>query len=154
MMYSKLRFIGSLALASALLSSAASASTVLVTISDSLSGTVQSISDSISRASKSSSNAVNVAEGDYRIVDVAMAEGQPGKMRLTLQATAKPDDAGLYLFVPRNDYDHAALADGQIVTAAKRPYGMAFSKAQTGQPFAVVLEQGWLKELSLHVVAG
>ena len=72
MMYSKLRFIGSLALASALLSSAASASTVLVTISDSLSGTVQSISDSISRASKSSSNAVNVAEGDYRIVDVAM----------------------------------------------------------------------------------
>jgi hypothetical protein len=154
MKHSSLNIISSVILASALLPAFASASTSVISLSDSVSGTVQSVSNSVSRSSNSSSNAVKVAEGDYRVVDVAMVEGQPDKMRLKLEAVAMANEPQLYLFVPRHDYDQARLNNGQIVTASKRPYGLAFSLAHVAQPFAVVLDQDWKNDLTTHVVAG
>jgi urate oxidase len=138
MKHSNLKVIFSLLLAGAFLPSLASASTSVISLSDSVSGTVQS----------------NIAEGDYRVVDIAMVAGQPDKMRLRLQAVAAANEPQLYLFVPKHDYDQAHLNNGQIVTASKRPYGMAFSIARADQPFAVVLENDWQKDLASHAVLG
>jgi hypothetical protein len=154
MKHSNLKVIFSLLLAGAFLPSLASASTSVISLSDSVSGTVQSVSDSVSRSSNSSSKTLNIAEGDYRVVDIAMVAGQPDKMRLRLQAVAAANEPQLYLFVPKHDYDQAHLNNGQIVTASKRPYGMAFSIARADQPFAVVLENDWQKDLASHAVLG
>jgi hypothetical protein len=154
MKFSRVWTVSSLLLAGACWSASASASTVVVSISDSISGSVQAVSDGISRSSKSSANAVNnLAEGDYRVVDVAMADGQPGKMRLKLQALATPNDPGVYLVVARAEVEQAGVRDGQLVTASRRPYGMAFTPAHQTAAFAVVLDDQWLKELSAHAVA-
>lgn len=154
MQYTRFWAISSFVLATAGWSSVSCASTVVVSLSDSISGSVQSVSDSVSRVSKSSSNTVtNLAEGDYRVVAVAQADTLPGKMRLTLQAMATPNDPALYLFVTRPELDQSGVQAGQVITASKRPYGMAFSPQHHAKPFAVVLDDQWLKELSTHALA-
>lgn len=127
-------------------SSASSAS------SDGSSTSVGSVSTSFEKSSNSSSKGTDVAEGEYRIIEVAAAEQRPGTMRLKLQALAQPGAEGeFYLYLPRQALDLGRLAEGQVVMAKHRPYGMEFAKSEV--PFFLVLQDAWHRELSTKVVS-
>ncbi len=126
-------------------SSASSAS------SDSVSTSVGSISTSFEKSSDASSKGDKVAEGEYRIIEVAVAEQRPGAMRLKLQAVAEPGaDGEFYLYLPRQALEQGRLAEGQVVTARHRPYGIEFAKSEA--PFFLVLQDAWYRELHNKVV--
>jgi len=133
--------------------SASFAASISMSVSDSVSGTVASISDSFGKSSKSSTNAVGLTQGDYKITDIAVAEGRDNQMKIALQAPGDDRTKDLYLYLPVADYTHTNLNVGQIVTAMPRNYGLAFYQTQAQSPFAVVLADNWIKELHTNVVA-
>jgi hypothetical protein len=110
------------------------------------SASVGSLSDSLRTSSGSSTN--NVAEGDYRIVDVAAAE-RPDTLTLKMQPVAKADDdtAVIYLDVPRAALGDRASSPGDIVGVRKRPYGYEFAWADTRVAFFLALTAEWRREL-------
>jgi hypothetical protein len=110
------------------------------------SASVGSLSDSIRDSSGSSTH--TVAEGDYRIIDVAAAE-QPETLRLKMQhvADAGDDGAVIYLDVPRAALGDRAAAVGDIVGVRQRPYGYQFAWADTGVAFFLVLAADWQRDL-------
>lgn len=111
------------------------------------SASVGSLSDSI-RGSSNSSRTTQVAEGDYRIIDVAEAADRPGLLRLTLQlATAAGQDGEFFLDLPEPTFARQGLARGDIVSAQRRPYGLAFARADTREAFFLVLADDWFREL-------
>jgi hypothetical protein len=110
------------------------------------SASIGSLSDSIHDSSHSSTH--KVAEGDYRIVDVAPAE-RPDTLRLKMEPVAHPrDDAAvIYLDVPRPALGDRAAAPGDIVGVRQRPYGYEFAWADTRVAFFLVLAAEWQREL-------
>lgn len=133
--------LGALAMPALAASSASSAS------SEASSASVGSISTSFEKSSNSSSKGKDVAEGDYRVTNVAQAEQRPGHLRVTLQALATPGAEGqVVLLLPQQAVERGAVAAGQIVAAHHRPYGIEFAKADT--PFFLVLHDAWFDELS------
>ena len=110
------------------------------------SASVGSLSDSIHDSSHSSTH--KVAEGDYRIVEVAAAERRD-ELRLKLQHVAHADDATaiIYLDVPRPALGDRAAAPGDIVSVRQRPYGYEFAWADTHAAFFLVLADDWRREL-------
>ncbi len=138
--------LAALAMPAVAASSASSAS------SESVSTSVGSFSTSFEKSSDSSSGKdANVAEGEYRIVEVADATQRPGAMRLKLQAVAKPGaDNEFYLYLPRQALDQGRLAEGQIITAKHRSYGMEFAKAANA--FFLVVKDAWYNELSTKAI--
>lgn len=122
--------------------------------SDSASSTVGSLSNSVRNSSNSSSTTTPVADGDYRIDEVAVLLDRPGTLRLKLQPLADGGDAqALFLILPQPTVDHGRLAVGQVVTARQRPYGVEFAARDDGQTFFLALHDDWLRELSAHAVA-
>jgi hypothetical protein len=120
--------------------------------SDSVSTSVGSLSNSVGRSSHSSSRDDKVAEGDYRIVELADA-GRPGLVRLKLQALADPGaDGELLLTLPRQALEQSRLGVGQRVTAHRRPYGLEFARAADGQAFFLALGDAWYRELQTRAV--
>ena len=115
------------------------------------SASIGSLSDSIHDSSRSSTH--KVAEGDYRIVDVAPAE-RPDTLRLKMQAVARADDdaAVIYLDVPRPALKDRAAAPGEIVGVRQRPYGYEFAWADTRVAFFLVLADEWQRELEPRAV--
>jgi hypothetical protein len=108
-----------------------------------------SVSDSLGGSSKSSSGDAKVAEGEYRVVDVAELADRPGLLRMTLQATATPGEAGeLLLMLPRQALAPRGLAAGATVHARHRPYGLEFAYADTREAFFLVLADAWQRELA------
>lgn len=115
------------------------------------SSAVGSLSDSIHDSSGSSKH--NVAEGDYRIVDVAAAE-RPDSVRVKMQQVARASDDGAAIFV---DVPRAALGDraakiGDIVGVRQRAYGYEFAWADTGVAFFLVLTADWQRDLETRPV--
>ena len=115
------------------------------------SASVGSLSDSVKTSSGSSTH--NVAEGDYRIIDVADAE-RPDTLRLRLQPVALAGDEAAVIFL---DLPRAALGDrtsprGDIVGVRQRPYGYEFAWADTRVAFFLVLAADWQRELELRPV--
>jgi hypothetical protein len=110
------------------------------------SASVGSLSDSIRDSSGSSTH--KVAEGDYRIIDVAATE-RPDTLRLKMQhvAQAGDDAAVIYCDVPRPALGDRAPALGDIVGVRQRPYGYEFAWADTGIAFFLVLAADWQREL-------
>ncbi len=122
-------------------------------VSDSVATSVGSVSDSFGRSSDSSTHGDKTAAGDYRIVDLAAAPERPGAVRLKLQAVANEGaDGELLLIVPQATADQSHLAAGQILTARPRPYGVEFARSGDRQPFFLVLDDDWYRELQTHVV--
>jgi hypothetical protein len=122
-------------------------------VSDSVSTSVGSISRSIQRSSDSSSKGNDVAEGDYRIIEMAQQPQRPGTVQLTLRAVADPAAAGaLMLLLPQEAVAEGRLAEGRIVTVRQRPYGLEFSSGTTQQPFFLALRDEWFQELQTRVV--
>ena len=110
------------------------------------SSAVGSLSDSLH--SSSGRSADPVAEGDYRIIDVAAA-GRPDTLRLKMEPLAHAGDAAaiIYLDVPRPALRDRAAAAGDIVGVRHRPYGYEFAWADTRIAFFLVLAADWQREL-------
>ncbi|MFT3801543.1 MAG: hypothetical protein QM766_10025 [Burkholderiaceae bacterium] len=133
------------------------ASGISSSVSDSIGESVGSVSDSIKRSSDSSSKTVDMAEGDYRITQVALADGRPAMTRLTLQAAAGDDEGdgdrdAIFLYVPTDIVERHALAQGGSITARHRPYGIEFTAAREPQPFFLVVHDDVRRDLDHHVV--
>ena len=110
------------------------------------SASVGSLSDSLKSSSGSSTN--NVAEGDYRIIDVA-AGNRADTLRLKLQPLANADNeaAVIYLDVPRPALGDRASPLGDTVGVKQRPYGYEFAWGDTRAAFFLVLAPDWRREL-------
>jgi hypothetical protein len=108
-----------------------------------------SVSDSF-ESSSDSSKGDKVAEGDYRLIQVAAAE-QPGKLRLTLEGTGGAKGT-FVLLVPEVTVQQAALALGDTVTARSRNYGWEFAAAATQQPFFLVVHDAQKREFATRKV--
>ena len=115
------------------------------------SASIGSLSDSIKNSSGSSSR--TVAEGDYRIIDVAAAQ-RPDTLRLKMEPVARAGDAAavIYLDVPRPALGDRSAAPGEIVAVRQRPYGYEFAWADTRVAFFLVLAEGWQRELEPRAV--
>jgi hypothetical protein len=121
--------------------------------SDSITTSVGSISGSIQTSSGSSTKATGVAEGDYKIIDVAVVPERPGTVRMKLQALVdRGADGEFFLYLPQEAAARAHLSQGQIVTARERPYGVEFAKGKTQQAFFLVLRDDWYRELQTNPV--
>lgn len=124
------------------------ASTAASSASEGASASVGSVSTSIRKSSDGSSRATGVAQGDYRIIEVAALPEQPGQIRLALQSQADASEEGaLFLYLPAQAVAQAELSAGQLVTATPQPYGIQFAKTETRQAFFLVLEDAWYREL-------
>ena len=129
------------------------ASSTASSASDSVTTSVGSISGSIQRSSDSSSKTTDVAEGDYKIIDVAAVAERPGTVRMKLQALAdRGADGEFFLYLPQEVVDQAHLAQGGVVTARQRPYGLEFAHGQPQQAFFLVLSDDWYRELQTTAV--
>jgi len=110
-------------------------------------------STSLETSSDSSSKATGVAEGPYRVIEVATVAERPGTVRLKLQALAAPSaDAGLFLHVPQPAFERSRLGVGDTVTARHRPYGIEFARLDTDRAFFLLLDDDWARELPSHPV--
>ncbi len=126
---------------------ALASSTATSSLADSLATSVGSISDSVKGSSNSSSRATGVAEGDYKLIQVAAGD-QPGHVTLTLQAVADASaDGEVLLTVPQKAYDQSGLTQDLTVSARHRPYGVEFANGQTRQAFFLALTNDWYREL-------
>jgi hypothetical protein len=119
------------------------------------SASVGSLSDSVRGSSNSSSRDDRVAEGDYRIVEVAELAGRPGQLRLTLQAAAANagDEPAFFLDLPKRATEQPGLARGDVISARHRPYGLEFARADTRQAFFLALADDWFRELDPRAVS-
>jgi hypothetical protein len=121
--------------------------------SDSVSTSVGSLSGSIQKSSDSSSKTTTVAEGDYKVIDVAALPERPGMVRLKLQALAERGaENEFFLTLPQEAFDRGQLAQGRIVTARQRPYGVEFASRETKQAFFLVLADDWYRDLQTNAV--
>ena len=134
---------------------AAAASSAASSASDSLTTSSGSVSGSLRGSSGSSTGTNNVAEGDYRIVEVAAAPQRPGDVQLTLRRgnDAAADDT-LYLTVPQSTLERSRLTAGDMLAAKHRPYGIEFADGRTRAAFFLVLDDGWIRDLKTVVVPG
>ncbi len=107
------------------------------------------------RTSSNSSTKKDVAQGDYRVIDVAV-DDTPGMLRVRLQAVASSgpasDDNAFLLVLPQAVFERSGVASGQVVSATQRPYGLEFARADTKAAFFLVLTEGWMQELQSHPV--
>ena len=143
--------LGAAALPVLAASSASSAS------SDSASTSVGRSSTSIQNSSDSSSGGEKkVADGDYRIIEVADAPARAGTVRLKLLPVADQakKDGEFFLYMPQEAFDQSRLDRGSVVTAKARPYGLEFATgASPKRPFFLVLADQWFRELQTKVVS-
>ena len=121
--------------------------------SDSVSDSVGSISTSINGSSNSSSGDKKVAAGDYKVIDMAAVDGQPGMVRLHLLAAAEGAKDEFFLTLPQQAVANGHVAQGNVITANARPYGLEFAAADTKKAFFLVVEDDWHRELASHPVA-
>lgn len=134
---------------------AAASSTAASSASDSAATSVGGSSASLRTSSNSSSPGERVAEGDYRVIEVAEVPDRPGMVQATLAAVAvtPPAEATLGLVLPRAAAERGRLAAGQFVTATHRAYGIEFTAGTPRAPFFLVLEDAWMRELPARPVS-
>ena len=118
-------------------------------VSDSVSTSVGSISGSVRKSSDSSSKGKDVAEGEYKVIEVASAEQSPGTARVRLQLLTDAGPAGeLTLLLPEEAAARGHLAAGTVVSARHRPYGLEFAAGEQRAAFFLVLHDEWYRELN------
>jgi hypothetical protein len=117
------------------------------------SASVGSVSDSFRGSSNSSSNDnKRTAEGDYRVDAIVAVAGRPDRVRLELRALDRRSEEGFALELPAQALEQVRLTAGSVVNARPRPYGVEFALAPAGEPFYLVLEDDWYRELAAHRV--
>lgn len=109
-----------------------------------------SVSDSLSGSSDSSKSDRRVADGDYRIIQIAQTPDRANRTRVTLQA----DDPAqrIVLDMPQATFEQQQLAAGDKMYAQNRVYGIEFGRGDTRQPFYLVLADEWYSELASRPV--
>ena len=110
-----------------------------------------SVSDSLSGSSNSSKTDKRVDNGPYRIIDIAATPGHAGMTRLTMQADAAQQP--LVLDLPQATFEQQQLAQGDMVHAQNRAYGIEFSRNDTRAAFFLVLADEWYGELGTRPVS-
>jgi hypothetical protein len=132
---------------------ALAASSAASTSLESISASVGQSSNSISKSSDSSSTKTNLAQGDYTVTEVVALAERPGMVRVALQAVAGTGAEGEFnLYLPLAAADRGQVAPGRVITASTRDYGVAFSTAGQGEPFYLVLDDAWYRELQTRAV--
>jgi hypothetical protein len=120
-----------------------------------------SVSDSIKGSSNSSTSDNKVAEGPYRVVqvaevaEVAVDANVPDRrpmLQLTLRATEAGATREFILELPRVALADQPLHTGDVVQARHRPYGYEFARGDTQQAFFLVLTDDWQRELDSRAV--
>jgi len=111
---------------------------------------VGSSSTSIEKSSDSVSGKERVAQGPYTVIEVAALIGRPEMLRVHLQAVA--GNEAFFLVLPRLAAERGNLVAGQMVTAMHRPYGVALASAPSGEPFFLVMDDQWYRELESRPV--
>ena len=95
----------------------------------------------------------SAALGPYRITDVAAVDGQPGQVRLQLQALAADAPAPTHVLVlPQAIAAQHRLAAGQTITARAQAYGTEFLHDGSRQAFYLVLTDAFQRELAPQAV--
>jgi hypothetical protein len=146
------RLTAALAAALLALSAPAGAESIASSASSAGSASVGSLSDSIGGSSDSSRNQQQVAQGEYRIVAVAPAD-QPGRLRLTLEPLVAAEGAtGFTLMLPQETAATQGLDTGDVLSVRRRAYGLAFARADRGEPFYLALADDWQRELDPRAV--
>lgn len=141
-----------LLLSAALLASslpAQAGSSAASSASDSASTSVGSSSTSLETSSDSSKTDKKVAAGDYTVIEMAELAGQPGMVRVHLQAQG---GEAFFLRLPRQAAEVGHLSPGKTITAQHRPYGIEFAAAETKTAFFLVLDDAWQRELTSRPV--
>jgi hypothetical protein len=109
------------------------------------SASVGSLSDSVKGSSNSSTGGNKTAEGAYRVDAVALVDGQPDQLRLTLKPLAP--QAGhadtVQVDLPRRALGDQALAAGDRVQVTQRTWGLEFARAENREPFFLALADAW-----------
>jgi len=140
----RLALLTVLALAAA--ATTANASSFASSAADAGSSASGSLSDSL-KGSSNSSAGQKVAQGRYRVTEVAQADA--GKLTLKL---ARDGAEPVELTLPQQALAARAVNVGDEVQATPQPYGVAFAHADTAQTFFLVLDDAWHRELAAHVV--
>lgn len=105
---------------------------------------VGSLSDSLETSSQSSSDNKKMAEGRYRITDVAQVDG---KLRLALQPEqAEAQGPTAWVTLPQPIVTQQGLVRGDTLHVAQRPYGLALQATEQAEPFFLLVTQAWLDE--------
>jgi hypothetical protein len=130
-------------------------SSVTSVLSDSISRSVGSISDSITGSSHASSPDNRQVKGDYKVIDMAQVADRPGFVELHLQkVVADTTDANeIYLRLPRAAVDQVRIADGAVVTALQRPYGIEFAARQPRAAFFLALADDVARDMKMAPVS-
>lgn len=106
-----------------------------------------SVSDSLAGSSNSSNNNnQRVADGDYRIIQIAATPQRAGRTRVTMQGQTPQQQVVLDL--PQTTFEQQQLAVGDAMFAHNRVYGIEFGRADNRQPFYLVLADEWYDELA------
>lgn len=134
------------------------ASSASSAVSDSITTSIGSVSNSIQKSSDSSSGKdEKVAEGDYKIIEVAAAPARPGTVRLKLQQVVDGAETGkageFFLFMPQEAFEQSRLGPGHVVTAKPRPYGLQFTQVASQKVFFLVMDDEQYRELQTKVVS-
>ena len=109
-----------------------------------------SISDSLNGSSNSSGgDKRKVADGEYRIIQIAATPDRVDRTRVTMQA----NDQRVVLDLPQITFDKQQLAVGDAMYAQNRVYGIEFGRGDTHQPFYLVLADEWYGELASRPVS-
>lgn len=117
------------------------------------SASVGSVSDSFRASSNSSSNDnKKTAAGDYRVDAIVAVADRPDRVRLELSPLDRPSEQGFALELPVRAVEQVRMTAGSVVNARPRPYGVEFALAPAGEPFFLVLEDDWYRELAAHRV--
>ena len=140
-----------------LMATAASAESFASSASSAGSKSVGSLSDSLTGSSNSSSGAKKVAEGNYRIEQVAEVAGKPEHLRLHLrlqpQAAATTEaTVTVLLDLPRGAVERQALGVDSVIALRQRAYGMEVAHQATQTAFFLLLADGWRNDLDTRVV--
>lgn len=108
-----------------------------------------SVSDSLNGSSNSSSHDKKVANGPYRIIDIAAVPGRDGMARITMQNDAQQP---LVLDLPKATFEQQQLTQGDMIYAQNRAYGIEFARNDTRKAFFLVLADQWHGELAARPV--
>lgn len=137
------------------------ADSFMSTASSAGSASVGSVSDSMQSSSRSSGGDKKVADGDYRVIQVAALEDAPDHVRLHLQAG---DDVAtaFTLKLPRKALGEHGMAVGDLVNVRNRAYGLAFARAVQPmqgvgnaprlETFFLALDDAWRNDLDSRLV--
>jgi hypothetical protein len=114
------------------------------------SASVGSLSDSLRSSSGKSTD--KVAEGDYRIIEVAQATGREGFTRVAMQSDSDAQQR-IVLELPQATFAKERLGLGDLVHAQQRTYGTAFARGDTREAFYLVLADDWYGGLAARPVS-